>query len=101
MRSRQSTVDSRQLSPPSVRGREIRELASCRLSTVDCRLLVPVLLTALTACATMGRPPELRGAAAAGWQRVIDGGAANWGDAADPASLFGRASVAFERGELA
>jgi hypothetical protein len=76
-----------------------------RWPAADCRLAVIlplVALAALAACATGGqRPDQLRGATAAGWQRLIEGQDAEWGDAQDAVALFGRAAVAYERGQLA
>lgn len=73
-----------------------------RPSLADCRLAVAFGLVSLVACATGGRKPDpLSRATAAGWQQLVEGKEAAWGDAMDAVALFGRATVAYERGQLA
>jgi cellulose synthase operon protein C len=83
-----------------------------RPPAVDCgRVLVAVSILS-GACATGGARggDGLRGPVGAGWQRAVDGddtaAAAHWqkalaAGARDAVALFGRATVAFERGESA
>jgi tetratricopeptide (TPR) repeat protein len=60
--------------------------------------LLGVVLAA--GCATLARPAELRGPAAAGWQRLVEGSTPDFPEGPDPVALFGRASLAYEKGEL-